>query len=50
MKKNCWEVMNCGREITGSKVDELGTCPANIESKLNGKHDGFQEHHHARSG
>ncbi len=25
---NCWEYKNCGREANGSKVDELGICPA----------------------
>lgn len=28
MKLNCWEVKKCGREAGGSKVAELGTCPA----------------------
>lgn len=25
---NCWEFMKCGRELGGSKVKELGVCPA----------------------
>jgi hypothetical protein len=26
--KNCWEFKNCGREIGGSKIKEIGICPA----------------------
>ncbi len=26
--KNCWEILNCGREKGGSKVIELGECIA----------------------
>ena len=25
---NCWEYKKCGREAGGSKVKELGVCPA----------------------
>ncbi len=25
---NCWEYMKCGREAGGSKVAEMGVCPA----------------------
>lgn len=25
---NCWEFMNCGREVGGSKAHEFGVCPA----------------------
>jgi hypothetical protein len=25
---NCWEFKNCGREIGGIKVKEMGVCPA----------------------
>ena len=32
---NCWEFMACGREKGGSKVGELGVCPA---SPAHGKH------------
>ena len=39
-KKNCWEFKNCGREFNGARVDELGVCPASIESALDGIHDG----------
>jgi hypothetical protein len=27
-KKNCWEVMKCGRQPGGESVDDLGVCPA----------------------
>jgi hypothetical protein len=40
MKKNCWEVKECGREQGGIKVKELGVCPASIETKLDGVHHG----------
>jgi len=26
--ENCWEMIGCGREIGGEKVEELGICPA----------------------
>jgi methyl-accepting chemotaxis protein len=29
--KNCWEILNCGREKGGSKVRELGECIASEE-------------------
>ena len=32
MKKNCWDVKNCGREN--------GNCPAVEETRLNGVHGG----------
>lgn len=34
-KKNCWEVLNCGRQPGGHKEKELGVCPAAIEYKFN---------------
>lgn len=39
-KKNCWQLKKCGREAGGAKVKELGTCPASVERKLHGVHDG----------
>ena len=27
IRKNCWEIKNCGRQMGGNKVDELGECP-----------------------
>jgi hypothetical protein len=39
-KKNCWEVKNCGRQLGGKKVKELGICPASMEARLDGIHNG----------
>jgi hypothetical protein len=41
MKKNCWEVMNCGREPEGVNR-HLGTCPAAKEDRLDGIHGGIR--------
>lgn len=40
MKKNCWEIKKCGRELGGSKAGELGVCPASIESIGDGINEG----------
>jgi len=40
MKQNCWEFKKCGREIKGKNVDKLSECPAALEQKLNGVHNG----------
>lgn len=40
MKKNCWEFKKCGREEGGAKAEELGICPATVDTRLNGVHDG----------
>lgn len=32
-RTNCWEYFKCGREPGGSKVDELGVCPAATEER-----------------
>ena len=40
MKKNCWEVKQCGREPGGEKIGELGVCPVPRENSLNGIHEG----------
>ncbi len=39
-KKNCWEVMLCGREPGGKNVKERGVCPAATEEQLEGVHGG----------
>jgi hypothetical protein len=39
-KKNCWEIMQCGRQPGGEKVSELGVCPTATESRLDGVHGG----------
>lgn len=40
MRKNCWEVKRCGRELGGTHVHDLGVCPAATMSKLDGAHGG----------
>ncbi len=40
MKKNCWEVKNCGRQPGGSKTVALGICPAAQDNKYNGTNNG----------
>ena len=39
-KLNCWEHKQCGREAGGSHVHDLGICPAAVEKRLNGVHEG----------
>lgn len=39
-KLNCWEFKKCGRQPQGSRVHELGLCPAPTEERLDGVHDG----------
>ena len=34
--KNCWEVMRCGREPGGEKIDEYGICPAAVSGDYDG--------------
>ena len=31
---NCWEFKNCGREVGGKNIAELGVCPASVESRV----------------
>jgi hypothetical protein len=40
MKINCWEFKECGRELNGTNVDELGVCPAALTGKFDGVNDG----------
>jgi hypothetical protein len=37
---NCWDFVNCGRELGGEKVAELGLCPAAIDTSVNGLNNG----------
>jgi hypothetical protein len=37
---NCWEYMQCGREVGGRRADELGVCPAFKDIRLDGVHGG----------
>ncbi len=39
-KLNCWEFIKCGREPKGKKTKELGVCPAALDERLNGFHEG----------
>ena len=43
-RKNCWEVIQCGRQPGGNTAEELGVCPASLPSQHdgtnNGKHGG----------
>ena len=41
IKQNCWEYKKCGREPNGHNVRELGVCPAAIERRLDGVHNGI---------
>ncbi len=41
IKKNCWEVKNCHRELGGIRAVEFGACKAACETKLNGLHGGI---------
>ena len=40
MKKNCWEVMKCGREPRGKNANELAVCPAATDERLTEVHGG----------
>lgn len=40
MKKNCWEIKECGREPRGAKAKEWGICPAATKTEVNGIHGG----------
>ncbi|UCG78607.1 MAG: hypothetical protein JSV21_01865 [Nitrospirota bacterium] len=39
-KLNCWEFKRCGRQPQGHNVEKLGLCPATLEVRLDGIHDG----------
>ena len=38
---NCWQVMNCGRQPGGHRVDEMGVCPVAIDMTHYGKNRGL---------
>lgn len=40
-KLNCWEFMECGREVGGKHAEELGICIAALEKKANGINGGL---------
>ncbi len=39
-RRNCWEVMKCGREPGGENVDGLGICPAAVAEEYEGVNKG----------
>jgi hypothetical protein len=39
-KKNCWEVMQCGRQPGGKYEHDFGTCPATKTSSCSGVNNG----------
>lgn len=41
MKKNCWELIFCGREPSGIKAGELGVCPAARDTRHDKKNGGI---------
>ncbi len=40
MEKNCWEVMNCGREFNGKNSAKHGVCPVAVSNKYEGVNGG----------
>jgi hypothetical protein len=40
MKKNCWELLFCGREQGGARAAEKGVCPAASDTVHEGKNGG----------
>ncbi len=39
-KPNCWEINACGRQPGGDKVDEMGICPASVDTSCDGINNG----------
>lgn len=39
-KKNCWEVLQCGRQPGGNEVGHLGVCPAAKLGEIDGINHG----------
>lgn len=42
MKKNCWDVKQCGRQPGGARVSELGICPAATARQFDGLNGGIK--------
>lgn len=40
MAANCWEIKNCGRQMGGTKVAEMGICPAALDMGATGINSG----------
>jgi len=41
-KENCWDVMNCGRELNGINAARQGVCPAAQSNAFDGVNMGTQ--------
>lgn len=39
-RRNCWEVMKCGREINGKNIEKYGICPTVLHNDFDGVNDG----------
>jgi hypothetical protein len=39
-KRNCWEVMKCGRQFGGERVEVDGLCPAGSPNEYDGVNGG----------
>ncbi len=39
-KQNCWQVLECGRELGGHLVEELGVCPVSLDLEYDGVNGG----------
>lgn len=42
VRKNCWEVIQCGRQQNGEQANELGVCPAAATSTCDGVNEGIK--------
>ncbi len=40
-KENCWEFIQCGKEVGGKNLNGGPPCPASLELRLHGSNDGF---------
>ena len=40
LSRNCWEVLNCGREPGGDRAGDQDICPAALEQTFNGVNGG----------
>ncbi len=41
LKRNCWEIMHCGREQGGANTADFGVCPAATDTSGNGMNEGI---------
>jgi len=42
MKQNCWDFKKCGRQPGGTRVAELGVCPAATMTRADGMNGGIK--------